>query len=283
MVELDQVIPLVDQILHQSEDRLVPALTHDVDQLQVALILDQTENPTDRVEIDLTTRQRDDLIQQRQSVTHAAIGLPSDDAKSLLRGVGAFSLQDAGETGHNVEHPDAPEVEPLTPGENRGSSLLDLLRLRRRENEDHSRRWLFQDLQEGVPRLPREHVRLVDDIDLRSALARRCIHRPFAQISSVVHASVRSCVDLDDVECRMTGPDASTRLALTAGFTLLRPVRAVEGHGKHTSQRGLAHPPGSTEQVGVSNPVGRDGAPERLGDVLLGGDIGKRPRPVLTR
>ena len=118
-------------------------------------------------------------------------------------------MQHTRKPGHNVEDSDTPEIEPLAPREDRSGSLLDLLRLRGCEHEDHPRRRLFQNLQEGVPRLAREHVRLVDDIDLRSALARRGIHRPFAQVPSVIHAAVRGSIDLDHIECRMTGPDAS--------------------------------------------------------------------------
>src|SRR5690606_32351766 len=65
-----------------------------------------------------------------------------------------------------------PELEALAARNNRRQNLL---RLGRREDELHMWRWLLQRLQQRVEGLRREHVDLVDDIDLEGALGRRVL------------------------------------------------------------------------------------------------------------
>src|SRR5690606_12716713 len=107
----------------------------------------------------------------------------------------------------------APEVEALAAREDRRRGLLDALRLRGREDEDHPRRRLLEDLEERVPRLAGEHVGLVDDVDLVAPLLGRRVHGALAQVARVVDAAVRGGVDLDDVERRAPGPDPLAALA----------------------------------------------------------------------
>src|SRR2546422_11080974 len=95
--------------------------------------------------------------------------------------------------------PDAPEIEALQAREDRRRALRDLLRLGGREHE-HDARWrLFQDLEQGVPRLAREHVRFVDDVHLATSLRRRGVHGALAQVAGVVHTPVPPRVELDHV------------------------------------------------------------------------------------
>ncbi len=61
-------------------------------------------------------------------------------------------------------------------------------------------------------------MRFVDDIDLRSGLGARGIHRALAEIAGVVHAAVGCGIELDDIQIRGTGPDAPAGVALAAGL-----------------------------------------------------------------
>ena len=103
------------------------------------------------------------------------------------------------------------EVEALAAIDDRRHHLV---RLGRGEDEDGVRRRLLERLQEGVPRLPGEHVRLVEDVDLPVA-RRGHVADPLAQVADVVDRAVRGGVHLDHVE-RGAGGDRDARLALPA-------------------------------------------------------------------
>ena len=98
----------------------------------------------------------------------------------------------------------------------------DLLRLGGGEHEHHPRRRLLEDLEQRIPRLAREHVRLVHDVDLVVALLRRGVHGALAQFARVIHAAMARRVDLDHVESRRAAPGAAAVLALAARFALGR-------------------------------------------------------------
>jgi hypothetical protein len=100
----------------------------------------------------------------------------------------------------DLGRPDALEVEPLQPAEHGRRRLGNFLGLGGGEDEDDARRRLLEHLQQGVPRLAREHVRLVHDVDLVPIVSGRRVHGPLPQVARVVHAPVRCGVDLHDVE-----------------------------------------------------------------------------------
>ena len=155
----------------------------------------------------------------------------------------------------------------------------DLVRLRGGEDETDVLRWLLHDLEQGVEALPRDHVRLVDDVDLVS-VAHRPERRLLAQLAGVVDAPVGGGVDLDDVDGPLTsGGELAARGALAAGL-LGRPLRTVEGPGQDASARGLAAPARAREEVGVVDPVVAQRRPERPGDVVLADDGREGVRPV---
>jgi hypothetical protein len=88
------------------------------------------------------------------------------------------------EAGADLRRADAAQVEALQAAEDRRGRLGDLLRLGGGEHEHHARRRLLEHLEERVPRLAREHVRLVDDVDLVAVLARRRVHGALAQLAA---------------------------------------------------------------------------------------------------
>ena len=60
-------------------------------------------------------------------------------------------------------------------------------------------RRLLDELEQRVEALLRDHVGLVDDVDLVAGRRRR-VERPLAQVAGVVDSAVAGRVDLDDVE-----------------------------------------------------------------------------------
>src|SRR4029077_12926126 len=138
----------------------------------------------------------------------------------------SLALQDGREPASNVGESDALEIEPLEAAENGCRCLRDFLRLGRREDEYDARWRLFQNLEKRIPRLSRQHVRLVDNVDLEAIIAGRSVHRPLAQIASIVHAAIRCGIDLDYVQTRRSTPDALARDAFSAWLAVIALVLA---------------------------------------------------------
>ncbi len=150
----------------------------------------------------------------------------------------------------------------------------DLLGLGGREDELDVLGRLFDHLQQGVEALRRDHVRLVDDVDLVAGRRRR-EERSIAQFAGVVDATVAGRVDLDDVDAAWaTAREIAAALALTARFRR-RTLLAVEAARQDPSRRGLAAAAGAGEQVGVRDAVVGECLHERLGDVLLPDQVGE--------
>ena len=219
---------------------------------------------------------RDQLVEDRQRVAHRPAARARDepqhswgDGDTLL---GGQLLEVCRELGRR----DEPERVVVGAGADRAD---DLLGLGRREDELHVLRRLLDDLQQGVEALRRDHVGLVDDVDLEPALG-RAVGRPLAQIARIVDAAVASRVDLDDVDRPTAAPrECDARVARAArrrGRTLL----AVEAAREDPGAGRLATPPRAAEEVGVTDPAGAQCLHERLGHVLLPDDVGERLGPV---
>ena len=111
----------------------------------------------------------------------------------------------------------------------------------------------------------REHVDLVDDVDLppaRSAQGGMC-----HQVAHGVHAVVRGGVELVHVERRPPG-DLDARVADPAGLAVLE-RRAVQRLGEDAGGRGLAGPPRAAEEVRVPDPAVAHGVSQSQAHVLL--------------
>ncbi len=164
---------------------------------------------------------------------------------------------------------DRPQVEALAAREDRREHLLHL---GRRKDELHVRRRLLEGLQEGVERGRREHVHLVDDVDLELSLRGHVAGR-LAQVAHLVDAVVRGAVDLDHVQVAPLG-DRDDR-GIRGVKVGVGPARAVEGLREDPRDRGLARAPRPDEKVGVR----RSGpARSRSGGFAPRGPGRRRPR-----
>ena len=281
MVELHQVVSIIGEPLHQREYIGMATVSEDVQQLQVALLLDEAQHAPDRVGLDVASRQGYDLVQHGEGVAHAAVRFSGDHAKCIFGPSRPFLRKHGGQPRNDVRNTDASKVEALATRKNRRCRLLDLLRLGGREDEDHPRWWLLEDLQQGVPRLTRKHVSLVDDVDLVPVTG-GCIHRALAEIPGIIDTPVGGSIDLDNIQGGVATPNAGTALANAAGLTLCATLRTVQRHREHTRECGLADTARPAEEVRVTNPPSRHRAAERVGDVLLRRHFRERARSVLT-
>ena len=153
----------------------------------------------------------------------------------------------------------------------------DLLGVGGREHEHGVRRRLLERLQERVPRRRREHVRLVEDVDLLAPRHRRVRDR-LAQRADVVHRVRRRGIHLDDVERARRGDrDAGVADAARRDG---RPVDAVETRGQDLRHRRLPGAARANEQVCVMHAIAFDGVGQRAHDVLLPHHLGEGPGTV---
>ena len=283
MVELDEVVSLVDELLDETEDRLVPPVAENVEDVEVALLLHQAQHAPNRLHVHGSPAEREDLVEERKRVPHAPVRLPGDQAQRVLGGIHGLFRQDRLQSADDVPHADAAEVEALAPRQDRSGGLLDLLRLRGREHEDHPGRRLLEDLQQRVPGFAGEHVSLVHDVDLAAPFGRGRVHGPLAEVARIVDAAVGGGVDLHHVQRGVPAPDPGAALAHPARLALGGAVGAVERHGEHARQRRLSDAPRTAEEVGVPDPIHRHRPAQRLRHVLLRRDVGEGPGPVFSR
>ena len=156
-----------------------------------------------------------------------------------------------------------------------------LFRLGGGEDELHVVRRLLDELEQRVEAGRRDHVRLVDDVDLVAAAGRR-EERLLPQLTGIVDTTVAGRVDLDDVD--RTGAVVGQRAARDADAARLgrRALLAVERAGQDAGAGRLAAAARPGEQIGMVQPAAAQRLRQRLGDVLLPDDLGEGPRPVLA-
>ena len=171
---------------------------------------------------DLAPGVRDELLERAERVAERAGRVPGQQ-RDARRGRSSISssLGDPRDHGGELLDRRPAEVEAVAAVDDRRQ---DLLRLGRREHEDRVRRRLLEGLEERVPRLRREHVRLVEDVDLVAAGDRR-VGDALAQVADVVDGVVRRRVHLDDVERRRAG-DRHARVALRRTARSSGPARS---------------------------------------------------------
>ena len=179
----------------------------------------------------------------------------------------AISREDAAELALDLGDGQAADVEPL---EARQDGRREARRLGRGEHEDDEVGRFLERLQQGVPGVAGDLVRLVEDVDLAPELAGR-VWQALAQVANRIDAAVAGGIDLDQVEGRpLTDRDAGW--ASVAGVAVLE-VRAVDGLGQDPRERGLAGPARPDEQDRMADAVRPDGVAQRLDDGLLADDL----------
>ncbi len=215
---------------------------------------------------DLCVR-REQLLEQRLRVAEAPVGLAGEQRYGLGRERSPLGGDRAAQVVDEPLQPDAPEVVGLAARHDRRQHLL---RIGRREDELDVRRRLFQRLQERVERMRREHVHLVDDVDLEPAL-HRPVHDGLHQVAHLVDLRVRRAVDLEHIERDALG-DLVTGRARVARIGR-GPALALECLGEDARGRRLPHPAGPAEEERMRDAAGANGRLQRPRRVLLADDV----------
>ena len=227
------------------------------------VFIDRAEHLLHRGLLHLPRTQRDSLVEQRQTVAHAAPGGLADQLKAPFFIGNVFGLQDVGQVSGHGGRADVAQTE-LHAARQHGDRHL--LRISGGQHKDDVGRRLFQRLQHGVEGVGGEHVDLVDDEDLVAA------HR--GQVGSVFQHH-RHFLDLSvggRVHLQIVGKaplvHAPAGRALTAGMRA-DALFAVQGLGQDAGDGGLAHAPGARKQVSVVKPLVVERVAQRAHDRVL--------------
>ncbi len=295
--------PLLPRVRHGGQDhqvtqplqevgdeaaRVVAALDHPVHDLEGGGPVARGEGVHDRVEQGavriaeqgrrhgvrhtLVGRAGQQLVHDRHGVTHGSGTRPHDEREDPVLDVAVLLAAHLGEI--LAQRPGRHEPERVVMG-TRPDGADDLLGLRGREDELEVLRRLLDHLQQGVEPRRCDHVRLVDDVDLVTT-GRGPEERLLPQVTGVVHATVRSGVDLDHIDrSRPVAREVPARLALPAGRGR-GPLLAVQAAGEDARAGRLAAASRTAEQVRVIDPVVPQGLLQRVSDMLLTDDLGER-------
>ncbi len=93
MVEFDQIVPLIKKSLYESEDLPRISFAPYVQEFQITLIVDQPQDLAHGLLTDLPSSESDHLVEKRERIPHAPVGLPGDGSQSIFRSREAFLLE----------------------------------------------------------------------------------------------------------------------------------------------------------------------------------------------
>ena len=242
------------------------------DRLQQVSV-DEVENLRDDFVADLLAAVGHDLIEQRLRVAHRALAFAGDRRERLTRNRDALGPADLRQSLAHRRKRDAAQIVALAAREDRER---DLLRIRRREDEEAPRRGLFEGLQQRVERRRREHVDFVDDEDPVAA-GRSGVADRLDDLAHVVDAGAARGVDFLNVgraalgDLDAGGADAAGRVG--------RALLAVQAPGDQAGEGRLADATRACEQDRVGDASALDRVAERTRDMALARDLLKGLRP----
>ena len=249
--------------------------SHGLDDVPEDLTVDATQHSVKVFKACLTPGEGHELVQQAQAVPQTAFAANRDLVQNVLGDVQALLLPHPREPPNDIAKGDPTKFVPLATGDDR---LQHRVGLGRREHKPDVRRGLLQGLQQGVEGLGREHVDLVDDVDLEARVRGR-VRDVVTDRADLVDATVRRPVDLHDVDV-LTPGDRLAHVARTARLSV-SDIGAVQRLRQDASHRGLAHAPAPGEEERVGDPILLQRIPQRRGYRVLAHDVLERLRSIL--
>ena len=217
------------------------------------------------------------LVKHRKCVAQAAFGFLGYNVQCFRLVSNTFLRSHILQMVGNILDFDAFEVENLATRQYCGNNLVFL---GGGKYEFGVRRRLLQSFEECVESLLRQHVNLVDDVNLVTATLWRYVNL-FHQLADVVNGVVGSGVELEHVEGGR-GVERTAGIAFVACFHIVGDVGAVDGLGQNTGASGFAHATRTAEEECLSQLVVLYGVFQRCGDMLLPYHRFERHRTVLT-
>ena len=220
--ELHRVFAARQKIRDRLQDFALSASADRLRQAVDRLAPDEAQTLLDALRRQRAAVEARALVEERERISHAAVRLLREKAQRFPFARDLHLFRHIRKPRFDLLDGDASEIKALAARLDRRRHLV---RLRRRKDENDMRGRLFERLQQRVERLCRQHVHLVDDVDLVASFGGRELHL-LAQVPHLVDAAVRRRIDLEDVERRAVG-DLRAALAYAAGIGR-RPLLAVQ-------------------------------------------------------
>jgi hypothetical protein len=180
--DVRQIEPLLRHAIDHAEARRRISIDERRGEIVQHFSVGYAEHARDVVARQRRAAERDDLIEEAHRVAHRARGLAREHGDRRVVGDDRLVGEHLAESLGDRLRRDELEVVALAATQNGDGDLVDL---GRREDELHVGRRLFERLQERVPRLVRQHVHFVDDVDLE-AVARRAERDALLQLSHLL-------------------------------------------------------------------------------------------------
>ena len=204
-----------------------------------------------------------------------------DNRKRLILGFDAFHPANIGIMLLQQFRRDAPEVKALRAAQDGDGKLLNLSG---REEELHMRGRFFQRLQQRVERACREHVNLVDDVNL--VACRRCaISHTVDDLADVIDARSRGRVHLQNIDMPPLG-NRDAVFANTTWFCCWAAVsvwaNAVHALGYDPGGGRFARPAYAGHDERLRDAVGLERVLQRAHHRVLPDEVGKGLGAVLA-
>ncbi len=263
-----QVVPRLDRLGRQLEDRRRILRGNGVDDGEDELPADEAEDGRDRLRVKCLAGEADDLVEGGEGVAQAAVGRARDEHQRGVVRDDLLGVRDPAELVGDRPEADRLQLEDLRPRLDRRWHLLEL---GRRHHEEHVRRRLLERLEQGVERRPRQPVDLVDDEDLVAVADRPYPEAGDDDVADLLDLRVRRGVDLEDVDVAPLG-DLDARVAGSARVGG-RPLHAVQRAREDPRGRRLADAARPGEDVRVRDALAGKRVAERLGDAALADHI----------
>ena len=270
--QLQQVVSFLDLRTDQSIELGNIAIGNGAGKLAQDLVRNLTQKRAGVVRMHGAVAEDAQLLQCGERVAHAALGMACHDGKRLVIVIEALLLAHVCQAMLDILVSDAVEIEALAARED---GLQNLLRVGGAQHKDHVRRRLLERLEQRVKRRRREHVDLVDDIDLVLATHRGKVNGVDDLLAHVVHAGTACGIELVDIRVVALGDELAFltgavghAAACTLGARRLG-IAAQQRLGQNARHGGLARAARSAEQVGVGQASLGDGVLERRDDMLL--------------
>ena len=164
--------------------------------------IDGTEQAFGACQRNLPVLERNDLLERCERIAQPTFSAMRDQVKRLTFELDVFGHADGAQTRDHRLGGDATEIESLATRMNR---LGDFLRIGRAKDEDHMRGRLLERLEKRVERRRREHVDLVDDVDLVAPTRWRELNAADNLLAHVLDTRAACSVELVHVGMRAFG------------------------------------------------------------------------------
>ena len=192
------------------------------------------------------------LVEQTQRITHRTVPGFCHITQCALLDIHLFGAHQFRQTIGNGINGNPVKIISLATGQNRNR---DLVCFRCRKNKNHICRRLLQRLEQRVECACRQHMHLINNVNLVFSLC-RAVRYFFPDLPDIVHAVVRCRINLYDIH-RSPGGNALTCRAFSTGTSVYR-VFTIYCFCKNLCNCRLSGTPGTAKQISMSYAIGFD-------------------------